>query len=311
MRGPVAILCSGQGGQHAGMFGLCGDCPESEPVFAAAAQYLGQDPRKFVREASAEALFADRAGQILCCTQALALWTSFAAARPSHLVIAGYSIGEVAAWGCAGALDSVATIWLADRRAAIMDAVAPAQSGLSGIIGLTRQELEPILLRHGAVIAIINGGDSFVIGGRLDTLDACCREATAQGARRAVHVRVSVPSHTVLLADAVAPFRAALAEAAPKDPNAAYRLLSGIDGDTVHDMASGCDKLARQICTTVDWAACLESCREANAEYVLELGPGTAMSRMAASLFPDGHVRSADDFRSLAGLRDWLSRALN
>jgi hypothetical protein len=39
------------------------------------------------------------------------------------------------------------------------------------------------------------------------------------------------------------------------------RLLSGIDGDLVRDIETGCDKLALQICTPVDWAACLESCR--------------------------------------------------
>ena len=48
----VAILCSGQGSQHPAMFDLVADCPEAEPVFAAAAGVLGQDPRRFVREAA-------------------------------------------------------------------------------------------------------------------------------------------------------------------------------------------------------------------------------------------------------------------
>jgi [acyl-carrier-protein] S-malonyltransferase len=85
--------------------------------------------------------------------------------------------------------------------------------------------------------------------------------------------------------------------------------LSGIDGDTVEDVETGCDKLARQICTTVDWAACLESCRSAEAELALELGPGTALSRMAAPLFPEGGVRSTEEFRTISGLRAWLLRA--
>jgi malonyl CoA-acyl carrier protein transacylase len=50
----------------------------------------------------------------------------------------------------------------------------------------------------------------------------------------------------------------------------------------------GIDRLACQICTTVDWAACLESCRAAEAGVALELGPGTALSRMAAPFFPVG-----------------------
>jgi [acyl-carrier-protein] S-malonyltransferase len=72
MHRPVAILCSGQGGQHPGMFDLFTDCPACEPVFVAASEQLGQDPRRFVCDAGPADLFADRAGQILCCTKALA-----------------------------------------------------------------------------------------------------------------------------------------------------------------------------------------------------------------------------------------------
>ena len=85
------------------MFDLVANCPEAEPVFAAAAEVLGQDPRRFVREAAPADLFSDRSGQILCCTQALAARAALGTAWPARAVIAGYSIGELAAWGCAGA----------------------------------------------------------------------------------------------------------------------------------------------------------------------------------------------------------------
>jgi [acyl-carrier-protein] S-malonyltransferase len=292
MRGLVAILCSGQADQHPEMFDLVADCPECEPVFLAAAEQLGQAPRKFVREHPPADLFVDRAGQILCCTRALAVWAALGAARPTRAVIAGYSVGEMAAWGCAGAWDARSSLRLVERRAAAMDAAAPPDSGLAGIVGLSREALEPILRRHHAMIAIVNDTDSFVIGGNGDALDAACQEAAASGARRAVRLRVSVPSHTMLMVGAVEPFRAALREIAPKPLRPALRLLSGIDGDTVSDLEMGCDKLARQICTPVAWAACLDSCRSAGAELALELGPGTALSRMAAPYFPTGGVRS-------------------
>jgi [acyl-carrier-protein] S-malonyltransferase len=89
-----------------------------------------------------------------------------------------------------------------------------------------------------------------------------------------------------------------------------HRLLSGTDGDTVADIETGIDKLARQISTTIHWAACLESCRSAGAVAALELGPGTTLSRMASALFPDGRARAVEEFRSLAGLRTWLQRAV-
>ena len=116
MHGLVAILCSGQGGQHPAMFDLVANCPEAEPIFAAAASVLGQDPRRFVHEAAPAELFSDLSGQILCCTQALAVWEALGTVRPARTVIAGYSVGELAAWGCAGALNGPRTLRLAQRR---------------------------------------------------------------------------------------------------------------------------------------------------------------------------------------------------
>jgi [acyl-carrier-protein] S-malonyltransferase len=104
-----------------------------------------------------------------------------------------------------------------------------------------------------------------------------------------------VPSHTPLLREATERFPPVLCEASPRLPPAGYRLLSGIDGDTIYDIDSGIDKLARQISTTIDLAACLESCRSAGAEAALEFGPGAALSRMASALFPDGGARAVEE----------------
>ena len=310
MESPFAILCSGQGSQHPAMFDLVMNSPEAEPVFTAAAEVLGQDPRRFVREAAPADLFLDRAGQILCCAQALAARAALGAAWPTRAVIAGYSIGELAAWGCAGAVDGPSTLRLAQRRAAAMDAAAPKDSGLAAIVGLLRPALEPILASNAAFIAIVNDDDHFTVGGSRTALHAVCQEATARGAKRAFVLPVTVPSHTPLLREATEQFRAVLREASPRLPDAAYRLLSGIDGDMVGDIETGIDKLARQISTTIDWAACLDSCQSAGAVAALELGPGATLSHMASALFPDGRARSLEEFRSLTGLRTWLQRAV-
>jgi [acyl-carrier-protein] S-malonyltransferase len=309
MNAPVAILCSGQGGQHPAMFDLVASCPEAEPVFAAAAGVLGQDPRRFVREAAPANLFSNLSGQILCCTQALAMWTALGSDQPVRAVIAGYSVGELAAWGCAGALDSLSTLGLAQRRAALMDSLAPSDGGLAAIVGLGRPILEPILARHGISISIVNDVDSFVVGGRRTALEAACLEARALGAKRTVGIRVAVPSHTPLLSEASEQFLRLLREACPRLPRAGYRLLSGTDGGTVYDLETGIDKLAQQISATIDWAACLESCRSAGVQAALELGPGSALSHMASALFADGRARAIEEFHTLDGLRTWLQRA--
>ena len=306
----VAVLCSGQGGQHPAMFDVVANCPEAEPVFAAAAAVLGRDPRSFVKEAAPADLFTDFTGQILCCAQALAVWAALGTVRPARAVIAGYSIGELAAWGCAGTFDELSILRLAQRRAAAMDEAAPKESGLVVITGLRRPVIEPILARHAVSMAIVNDVDSFTVGGPRAALRAACEEAAARGAKRTVTLPVTVPSHTPLLSKATEQSRVTLREASPRLPRAGYRLLSGIDGETVLDIETGIDKLAHQISTTIDWAACLESCRSAGAVAALELGPGTTLSRMASTLFPDGRARSMEEFRTLAGLRTWLQRAV-
>jgi [acyl-carrier-protein] S-malonyltransferase len=144
------------------------------------------------------------------------------------------------------------------------------------------------------------------VGGERGALEALCAEALAAGAQRAVLLAVHTPSHTPLLAAATGRFRANLLEAPGLRPRGGPRLLSGLDGAPVFDAAAGLEKLALQISRTIDWAACLEAAREDGADAVLELGPGHALATMARSALPDARVHAIEDFRSVAGVTDWL-----
>jgi [acyl-carrier-protein] S-malonyltransferase len=147
----MAILCSGQGYQGAGMFDLLADAPGASPVFEAAKFVLdGKGPRQLVREASNNDLHADKIGQILCCTQAMAAWAVLSAKVPRPLVVAGYSVGELAAWGVAGLLDYEDVLDLAVQRATAMDAATTQRSGLVAVRGLGRTALDVICRTHDA-----------------------------------------------------------------------------------------------------------------------------------------------------------------
>ena len=310
MSGPVAILCSGQGGQHRDMFALLDEVPEAAPVFAAAAAVLdGVDPRRFVREADDAALFGNRAGQVLCCTQALAAWAMLGAARPSRIVLAGYSVGELAAWGCAGVFTAAELLELAALRARLMDEAAPAGAGLAAIVGLRRAALDRLIRAQDASVAIVNGDDSFVVGGSAAAIEACLEAARGQGAEVARRLRVAVPSHTGLLAAAAERFAAALASRPTHVVADGTRLLSGIDGDVVRDPRRGLHKLALQVATTIEWSSCIESCLELGASTFLELGPGAALSRMMERGTSGASARAVEDFRTPDGVRTWLARA--
>ena len=72
--------------------------------------------------------------------------------------------------------------------------------------------------------------------------------------------------------------------------------------------AEGRGKLALQISRTIDWAACLEACREYGADRVLELGPGHALATMARTALPAARVHAVEEFLTLDGVTDWLAR---
>jgi len=303
----VAILLSGQGGQHPGMFDLTADHPAAQAVFSAAAPLLGgTDPRDLARSGG-DALHANRAGQILCCTAALAAWRALG--FTGRAIVSGYSIGDLAAWGVAGRIADADILALAAHRAEAMDAASGEGFGLAGIRGLGLDALEALAVRHDCHLAIRNAPDSGVVGGRRDALDALCREATGAGAQRAILLPVHTPSHTPLLAEASTAFRSALDTITLNRPPAgAPRLVSGFDGTTIFRPDDGLDKLARQISHTLDWAACLEACREYGADRVLELGPGHALATMARTALPDARVHALEEFRSITGVSDWLAQ---
>ena len=305
----VAILCSGQGTQHPGMFDLVGQAPEAQPVLERARESLGgQSPSQFVAGADPASLYSNRHGQILCCTQALAAWAVIRPHLTAEVVLAGYSVGELAAWGCAGLLTAAEVLRLADVRAAAMDAAASGSGGgLAAVMGLGRTRLESLCQPHDLSIAIVNAEDFFIVGGQRDALMLLVSEALQAGATRATILHVAVPSHTPRLAVASQRFGESLdgLRLSGGVPGG-VRLLSGVDGDPVFDVPAGLKKLAAQISQPVDWRACLESCRAAGANRVLELGPGHALADMARQAMPQAQVRSVDDFRTPAGVLAWL-----
>jgi [acyl-carrier-protein] S-malonyltransferase len=228
---------------------------------------------------------------------------------PRPLIVAGYSVGELAAWGVAGLLDFAEVLDLAAQRAAAMDAATTQPSGLAAIRGLTRDTLDAICRAHGAYVAIVNGRDQMVVGGTREALAGVIHDAQLDGAERTTMLPVAVSAHTPLLAEASDRFRQALAKAhlAAEMPSG-VRLLSGIDGATLFDVQEGADKLARQIQQTVDWAGCMESCRAADVTKVVELGPGNALARMMHDFMPDSDVHSLSEFHSLSGFELWLQK---
>jgi [acyl-carrier-protein] S-malonyltransferase len=288
------------------MFELTGQAPQAADLFVQATALLGgRDPRQMVAADPAPALHHNRIGQILCALQALAAAALLRQILPIDLIVAGYSVGEVAAWGVGGQLSPALALELVARRAEAMDAASPVGDGLLFVRGLPRGQIDSLCRRHAVWVAIVNPQEAFVLGGAGGALDALAVEAAAAGASRVTRVGVDVASHTPRLAAATTAFRKMILDA-PLRSCPHIRLLSGIDAEAVLDPRAGAEKLALQISHPLAWSACLTACVEAGGTTFLELGPGRALAQMAASVAPDARSRSLDDFSTADGVAAWL-----
>ena len=300
----LALLCPGQGAQHAAMFDRVRDLAAARPVLDATSELLGRD---VFAAAAADDRFDNVRAQPLLCAASLAHWQGLREVLPTPTVIAGYSIGELAAHAIAGGVDAATCLPLAARRALLMDSASPADAGLQAVLGLERHVLQPLCDLHGAHVAIANGQDHFIVGGTHASLQRLADAARPQGA----DIRplpVHVPAHTPLLTAAVAPFAAALDASPLQAPR--LPLLAGIDARPARDRATAVHTLSAQLAQTIEWAQVMRQAFERGARVFLQLGPGNALARMVAPAYPCCEVRAVEEFQSLEGAAAWVRSAL-
>ncbi len=285
------------------MFDRIADDPTAQQTLAEIKAGADFDAVAIAREAGN--IFQNAVAQPLICAYQTAAWAAVAPLLPKPALFAGYSVGELAAYGCAGALSAVAVVQLAQTRARAMDDATATPSGLMAVRGLPVSRVEELCAASGAQIAIINAGDHFIVGGTTAALQRVESNALASGA--VVHrLNISVAAHTRSLAPASTRFRSALEAstiAAPTVP-----VLAGISGGAVQDRAGAITALSRQLSTPLQWSACLDAAYERGCRMFLELGPGDALARMARERFPELPARGIADFRALAGVAEWVAK---
>jgi len=293
--GRLLLLCPGQGGQHAGMFELARSDAQAAALLAS------------LSLPAMDQLYANRHAQPLIVAATLAMWTALRERAPAPAMVAGYSIGELSAYGVAGAYSAATTVQLAGGRAQMMDDAAQTEPDqtLLAVSGIALARVLPLLQAHDYELAIETGEDSCIAGGPGSRSTALEQTLLLQGGR-STHLPVTVASHTRYMQAAVAPFAALLAQA-PFQPMQAA-VLAGISAVPVLQQATAVDQLARQLSSTIHWSACMDAAAEAGISYALELGPGAALSRMLQQRHPHISTRSVADFRSLDGILRWLER---
>lgn len=307
----LLLLCPGQGGQHPQMFDLARNSPAGAALLERLQQRMPEGQLTGGADLNADsALYANRSAQPLIVAATLAMWEALRASAPRPALVAGYSIGELAAYGVAGAFMPDTAMELAALRAGLMDDSLHSDTGdtqaLLAISGLPLARVQALLHKLPFYISIETGEDSCIAGGLAACVEPLQAEVAAAGGR-SQRLPVEVASHTPLMQAAVAPFAAALLRADFHAMNAP--VLAGVNAAEVRDQAMAAQLLSRQLAEKIRWMACMDACAEAGITLALELGPGAALSRMLTARHPHIDCRSVSDFRSLDGIRRWLDRA--
>ncbi len=296
----LAILFSGQGGQRPEHWQQLAREADGELRAALVERLPSLADPAFVPDA--DFLAANAVAQPLIVAQQLALWSALRERLPRPICAAGYSLGELSACAAAGVMTPAAAVALAGERAHLMDEVATG--GMLAVLGLDEALVAGIAAAHGLAIAIRNAPRHVVLAGPAAGMAPVAAALSEAGASRLVPLAVRTPSHTPLLASAAEGFRQRLAGLPEK--RLAFPVLSAIDATSARTVSVAVDALARQICTPLDWAACLEAVVELQPDAVLEIGPGSALAKLFAELAPAIPVRASDDFRSIDGIVRWL-----
>jgi [acyl-carrier-protein] S-malonyltransferase len=293
----LLLLCPGQGGQHEAMFDLARTDAGAAAMLADCA-LPGFDP---------ESMFDNRMAQPLIVGATLAMWEALRRRAPPPSLVAGYSVGELSAYGVAGALAPCDAVDLASIRARLMDsaALATRPQALAALSALPLECARELAAAHGFAIAIVTANDSCIAGGFEAALGALERDIVAAGGRLQ-RLPVGIASHTALMTPAVAPFSHVLS-AVPFAVQACP-VLSGIGAEAISGKPRAVETLARQLNETIRWNDCMDAAAEAGMTVALELGPGAALSRMLRSRHPRIECRSVADFRSIDGIAAWLAR---
>lgn len=278
-----AFVFPGQGSQSVGMLGALSEAePCVRETFAEASAVLGQDLWKLVSEGPEAALNATESTQPAMLAAGVATWRVWEArggARPA--CVSGHSLGEFTALVCAQALEFAPTVELVRFRGQAMQEAVPKGSGaMAAILGMEDQAVVEACREasHGETVeaANFNSPGQVVIAGERGAVERAIAILTTRGAKRAVMLPVSVPSHTSLMRGAGERLREKLAQLTVRTP--ALRYVSAVDAGPHGKPDDIRDILVRQISSPVRWPQTLRAVAQPPVAQVIECGPGKVLT---------------------------------
>ena len=299
-----AIVFPGQGSQAIGMLADLGEQHDVvKKTFAEASEALGYDLWALVQDGPVENLNETFRTQPALLTASVAIWRvwqELGLEQPANL--AGHSLGEYSALVCAGVIDFKEAIKLVELRGQLMQEAVPAGVGaMYAIIGLDDEAIAKACeeAAQDEVVSPVNfnsPGQVVIAGNKaaVERAGALCKEA---GAKRALPLPVSVPSHCALMkpaADKLAVALEALEFNAPALP-----VINNVDVIAETDPAKIKSALVRQLYSPVRWTEGVQAMNEQGVEKLLELGPGKVLTGLTKRIVKTMTAAAVNDTASL------------
>ncbi len=278
----LAFVFPGQGSQSVGMLQGWGDRAEVWATFTEASDALGQDLWALVSDGPAEQLNQTINTQPAMLAADIAVWRVWQAAGGAMpVMLAGHSLGEYAALVAAGSLDFADAIRLVRVRAEAMQAAVPEGVGaMAAILGLDDDAVHAVCSEAAAgevVEAVnLNSPGQVVIAGNKAAVERAMALAKEKGAKRALPLPVSVPSHSSLMLPAAEKLLAYLQGVTFVTPTIPLLHNSDVQSHPEPDAIRAA--LARQLHTPVRWVETVQALKAAGIERVIECGPGRVLA---------------------------------
>lgn len=304
MNQKLALVFPGQGSQTVGMLAdLYAEFPLVRDTFAEASAALGYDLWALVANGPEAELNETHRTQPALLTASVAvwrLWQQQGGATPAYL--AGHSLGEYSALVCAGVLTLADAVKLVEKRGQYMQSAVPAGTGaMSAIIGLDDVLIAKACAEaaQGEVVSPVNYNSpgQVVIAGHKAAVERANELCKAAGAKRALPLPVSVPSHCALMrpaAEQLATDLLALAFHAP-----VISVVNNVDVAVAADAAAIQDALIRQLFSPVRWTETIEYLAAQGVTEVIELGAGKVLSGLIKRINKELVTTSVNDVASL------------
>lgn len=282
MQHHLAWLFPGQGSQTAGMAReLADDAPEVARLFAQASDLLGYDLAALIADDGDGRLHRTEYTQPALLVASCAMvrwWRLHGGPEPAH--VAGHSLGEYSALVAAGAIEFADAVRLVALRGRAMARCGGEEGCMAAILGLEDAQVERLCIQasdgNPAVWpANLNCPGQVVVAGRAAAVARVVEQARAAGARRAVVLKVSAPSHTPLMADAAAELAEALESIPLRDPD--RTLWSNATAGPVADAPAVRRALVAQLTSPVRWSALVSAMAGRGVRQAVEMGPGKVL----------------------------------